>query len=55
VEGQVFQRDVRKQPQGAWDQREQQQNRQHHRCRVSGAGSRNVNLFNAARVKANDR
>ena len=33
---QVFQREVRTQPEGAWDQREQPQNRQNHDRRVSG-------------------
>jgi hypothetical protein len=54
AKGKVFQRKVRTQPQGAWDQREQPQNRQNHDRRVSGIGPRKINLFNAAGVMAHD-
>jgi len=48
AQGQVFQCQVRTQPQGGRDQREQSQNRNNHDRRVSGTGPQKVNRFNAA-------
>jgi len=55
AEREVFECQVRAEPQGGWNQREQPQDHQDHVWEVSGPEAQKVNRINAAGVLAKDR
>ncbi len=54
AEREVFECQVRAEPQGGWNQREQPQDHQDHAWEVSGPEAQKVNRINAAGVLAKD-
>jgi hypothetical protein len=55
AEREVLECQLRAEPQGGWNQREQAQNRQDHVWEVSGPEAQKVNRINAAGVSAKDK